>query len=210
VRRSSGNHSVLEFSATSFQLCPHTSNLLPAHPDALGVDVLTKTSKHPVCAARDLGWYPHFMSCLRCDFPVDRGVVKTILVQAGIQPTQQRIDIAHLLFQRPQHLSAEQVLAGINEAYGHVSKATVYNTLNLFVRQGLINEVLIESDRTLYDSNTADHHHVYNVDTGELADIPADRLTIQGDLGLPAETEIEGMEVLVRVRERAPESTDPD
>lgn len=131
-----------------------------------------------------------------------------MLERFGIQPTQQRIDIAHLLFQRPQHLSADQVLAQVNAAYGHVSKATVYNTLGLFVRHGLINEVLIEPDRTLYDSNTADHHHVYNMDTGELSDIPAGRLAIQGDLGLPEGTEIEGMEVVVRVRSRAAHSAD--
>ena len=143
-------------------------------------------------------------------FPLDRDAVRAMLTGAGIQPTQQRIDIAHLLFQRPQHLSAEQVLARVNDGYGHVSKATVYNTLNLFVRQGLISEVLIEPDRTLYDSNTADHHHVYNVDTGELADIPAGRLAIQGDLGLPEDTEIEGMEVLVRVRGRPGETASPE
>lgn len=135
-------------------------------------------------------------------FPVERDEVRAMLSRFGIQPTKQRIDIAHLLFQRPQHVSAEQVLDGVNAVYGHVSKATVYNTLNLFVRYGLINEVLIEPDRTLYDSNTSDHHHVYNLDTGELSDIPAGRLAIQGDLGLSEDTEIEGMEVLVRVRSR--------
>lgn len=135
-------------------------------------------------------------------FPLERDQIKVMLERFGIQPTQQRIDIAHLLFQRPQHLSADQVLAQVNAAYGHVSKATVYNTLNLFVRNRLINEVLIEPDRTLYDSNTSDHHHVYNLDTGELSDIPAGQLAIRGDLGLPENTEIEGMDVVVRIRSR--------
>ena len=135
-------------------------------------------------------------------FPLERNDIKAMLERFGIQPTQQRIDIAHLLFQRPQHLSADQVLAQVNAAYGHVSKATVYNTLNLFVHNRLIKEVLIEQDRTLYDSNTSDHHHVYNLDTGELSDIPAGRLAIRGDLGLPEDTEVEGMDVVVRVRSR--------
>ena len=131
-----------------------------------------------------------------------------MLERFGIQPTQQRIDIAHFLFQRPQHLSADQVLAQVNATYGHVSKATVYNTLNLFVQNRLINEVLVEPDRTLYDSNTSDHHHVYNMDTGELADIPARQLAIRGDLGLPEGTEIEGMDVVVRIRTRQQPSQD--
>ena len=143
------------------------------------------------------------------NFPLERSQVRAMLERFGIQPTQQRVDIAHLLFQRPQHLSADQVLAQVNTAYRHVSKATVYNTLGLFVRHGLINEVLTAPDRTLYDSNTSDHHHVYNLDTGELSDIPAGRLAIQGDLGLPEGTEIEGMDLVIRIRSRHSQTTKP-
>ena len=134
--------------------------------------------------------------------PLDREEVARLLDQHGILPTQQRIDIAHLLFQRPQHLAAEQVLARVNERYGHVSKATVYNTLGLFVRRGLVREVLIEPGRVFYDSNTRDHHHVYNVDSGQLSDIPASCVAIEADPGLPAGTEIEGMDLVIRVRNR--------
>ena len=135
-------------------------------------------------------------------FPLDRDRVALMLEEHGILPTQQRIDIAHLLFQRAQHLAAEQVLAQVNAAYGHVSKATVYNTLGLFVRRGLVREVLIEPGRTFYDSNTRDHHHLYNVDTGELADIPAGSVHIDGEPALPADTEVEGMDLVIRVRNR--------
>lgn len=134
--------------------------------------------------------------------PLDRDQVSRLLDEHGILPTQQRIDIAHLLFQRPQHLAAEQVLAQVNERYGHVSKATVYNTLGLFVRRGLVREVLIEPGRVFYDSNTRDHHHVYNVDSGQLSDIPASCVAIKADPGLPAGTEIEGMDLVIRVRNR--------
>ncbi len=134
--------------------------------------------------------------------PLERDEVARLLDEHGILPTQQRIDIAHLLFQRPQHLAAEQVLARVNERYGHVSKATVYNTLGLFVRRGLVREVLIEPGRVFYDSNTRDHHHVYNVDSGQLSDIPASCVAIEADPGLPAGTEIEGMDLVIRVRNR--------
>jgi len=136
-------------------------------------------------------------------FPLDRAQVATLLERHGILATQQRIDIAHLLFQRPQHLAAEQVLAQVNAAYGHVSKATVYNTLGLFVRRGLVREVVIEPGRAFYDSNTRDHHHLYNVDTGELLDIPASSVAIDGGPTLPAGVEIEGMDLVIRVRNNA-------
>ena len=136
------------------------------------------------------------------NFPLDRDQVSALLERHGILPTQQRIDITHLLFQRAQHLAAEQVLAQVNADYGHVSKATVYNTLGLFVRRGLVREVLIEPGRTFYDSNTRDHHHLYNVDSGQLSDIPASSVHIDGDPGLPNGTEIEGMDLVIRVRNR--------
>lgn len=134
------------------------------------------------------------------NFPLGRDEVGSLLESHGILPTQQRIDIAHLMFERPQHLAAEQVLAGVNEQYGHVSKATVYNTLGLFVRRGLVREVLIEPGRVFYDSNTRDHHHVYNVDTGDLSDIPASSVAIQASPDLPEGTRVEGVDLLIRVR----------
>ncbi|MGH8132735.1 MAG: Fur family transcriptional regulator, partial [Steroidobacteraceae bacterium] len=56
----------------------------------------------------------------------------------GIRPTTQRVRIATLLLSAPQHLSAEQILANLRSAGARVSKATVYNTLNLFASRGLI------------------------------------------------------------------------
>ena len=54
----------------------------------------------------------------------------------GIRPTAQRVQIAELLLSAPQHLSAEQILASLRRAGARVSKATVYNTLNLFAATG--------------------------------------------------------------------------
>jgi len=58
------------------------------------------------------------------------------LMDYGITPTHQRIEIAYTLLSRAgEHLCAEQVLALVNEKVNQVSKATVYNTLNLFVKK---------------------------------------------------------------------------
>lgn len=137
------------------------------------------------------------------DYPLDRDEVGHLLETHGILPTQQRVDIAYLLFQRAQHLAAEQVLERVNAHYGHVSKATVYNTLGLFVRKGLLREVLIEPGRTFYDSNTRDHHHIYDVASGELADIPASSVTISADPEIVSDADVEGMDLVIRVRRRA-------
>ena len=120
----------------------------------------------------------------------------------GIIPTQQRIDIAGVILSREQHVSADQVLAGVT-ALGHrVSKATVYNTLGLFAEKGLIRQVIVDSTKVFYDSNTAPHHHFYNVDTGHLTDFDASEISIGHLPALPSGTEEAGVEVVVRVRNR--------
>ncbi len=126
--------------------------------------------------------------------------VETLLERHGIQPTRPRIDAAEVLLSRKQHVTADQLLEQLNTKHSQVSRATVYNTLKLFVRQGVIRQVMLDGDRTLYDSNTSHHYHMYNVDTGELTDIPAGALPQAQDLGLPEGAEVEGMDVVVRVR----------
>ena len=117
----------------------------------------------------------------------------------GITPTQQRVDIAEILFTRAQHLSADQVLEVVNQEQALVSKATVYNTLGLFARRGLVREVIVDPSKVFYDSNVEAHHHFYNVDTGELIDIDATGVKIENLSALPEGTEASGVDVVIRI-----------
>ena len=118
----------------------------------------------------------------------------------GVLPTSQRVQIASVLLDRPQHLSADQILDRLRAAGSRVSKATVYNTLHLFSEKRLVRELNVDPSRKFFDSTTHSHHHFYNVDTGELHDIPADQVAIMGLPPLPEGTEQESVEVLIRVR----------
>lgn len=122
-----------------------------------------------------------------------------LLTEFGITPTQQRIVIAQELLSKPQHLSADQVLQRVNAQTNTVSKATVYNTLGLFSEKGLIREVIVDSTKAFYDSNTKPHHHFYDVDSGTLHDIESGELAIEGLPEPPMETEIRDIDVIVRV-----------
>lgn len=124
-----------------------------------------------------------------------------MLESHGIIPTRQRVNLAQILLTKPQHLSAEQLMetAWANGDH-HVSKATVYNTLNLFVERGLIREIIADPTKSFYDSTTTTHGHYYNVDTGALMDIPN-----LGDCeglmaGLPEGVTPIGVEIVVRVK----------
>lgn len=118
----------------------------------------------------------------------------------GINPTHQRIEIAYALFSRGEHLSADQILATVNDRHSETSKATVYNTLNLFLDKKLIREVIVDPNKVFYDPNTMPHHHFYNVDSGELTDIDAGQIAISGLPQLPQGMVTEGIDIIVRVR----------
>ena len=123
-----------------------------------------------------------------------------ILINLGISPTPQRIEIATALLSKPQHLSAEQVLQIVNQINKVVSKATVYNTLGLFARKGLVREVVVDPNKVFYDSNTDHHHHFYNVITGELTDVDATHLDIPKLPHPPQGTAYEGINIILRIR----------
>ena len=127
-----------------------------------------------------------------------------MLKEYGILPTQQRLMIARVLFARHQHLSADQIMNRVNEGRDHVSKATVYNTLGLFARNGLIREVIVDPTRVFYDPNTSNHHHFFNIDTGELTDIESERLQLSDLPDLPEGTVAAGVDVIIRVRRASP------
>lgn len=125
-----------------------------------------------------------------------------MLNDRGITPTQQRIEIGTVLFSKNQHLSADQVLEKVNAEGSTVSKATVYNTLGLFAQKGLIREVIVDSTKVFYDSNTAPHHHFYNVDTGTLHDVAADKLQITGMPTPPDAAVIKDVDVIIRIQQK--------
>ena len=130
--------------------------------------------------------------------------IEARLRAAGITPTRQRMAIAQVMFARAQHLSAEQLVAELRlRGEERVSKATVYNTLRLFAERGLVREVMVDNTRLFYDSNTAPHCHFYNVDDGELTDIPAGEAVLESLPPLPAGTAVDRIDVVVRIKNGA-------
>ena len=132
-----------------------------------------------------------------------RAQVEATMLAFGIKPTPQRVDIGALLLAGPCHRSADQILQALKNQGSHISKATVYNTLNLFSRHGMIREMAVDSARLLYDSTTTVHHHFYNEDTGELVDIDPALVDLGRLPPLPEGTEAAGVELLIRLRRKA-------
>ena len=135
--------------------------------------------------------------------PKDRPYTQALekLRGAGLRPTRQRLALAKLLFEgRDRHVTAEQVHDEARTAEIRVSLATVYNTLHQFTEAGLMREVMVEPGRSYFDTNTDEHHHFFVQGSGELRDIAADVLSVDGVPEAPDGTEIERIDVIVRVK----------
>jgi Fur family iron response transcriptional regulator len=124
------------------------------------------------------------------------------LAERGIRPTAQRVRIATLLLASAQHLSAEQILAQLRAAGARVSKATVYNTLNLFAAHGLIRQLSVDGSRAWFDSNVDPHYHFHDLTTGALIDVPVPAVEFSRLPAPPPGTEVAGIDLVIRLRKK--------
>jgi len=119
----------------------------------------------------------------------------------GLKPTEQRIRIAELLMSTPTHMTAEQILAAVRRGGERVSKATVYNTLKVLAQRGLVRQIHLDPERSVYDSTRTPHHHFHDLETGELRDIDPNDIAFSRFPTLPEGMEAE-VEVVIRLRKK--------
>ena len=90
----------------------------------------------------------------------------------GIQPSAQRVAVANYVLHTDEHPSADQVFGKVRRTFPMLSRATVYNTLNLFVEKGLLRELVLAEGCVVFDPKTDAHHHFIDEATGRIHDIP--------------------------------------
>ena len=91
---------------------------------------------------------------------------------------------------------------GLRSAGMRVSKATIYNTLNLFAASGLIRQLSVGSDRCWFDSNTDAHYHFHDLDTGALMDVSLRDVEFQRLPEPPPGMQVDGIDLVIRLRRR--------
>ncbi len=119
---------------------------------------------------------------------------------AGLRPTRQRLALAKLLFEGGnRHVTAEILHAEAQAASVRVSLATVYNTLHQFTAAGLLREIVVDSQRSYFDTNLTDHHHFFFEGSNRLEDIPGEDVVISRLPDPPAGKAIRRVDVVVRL-----------
>ena len=96
----------------------------------------------------------------------------------GIQPSAQRLAVGAYVLDTDEHPSAEEVLRQAKARLPMISRATVYNTLNLFVQKGLLRELVLAEGRSVFDCNLTLHHHFIDDETGAIHDVPWEALRV--------------------------------
>ncbi|HVP39368.1 MAG TPA: Fur family transcriptional regulator [Candidatus Saccharimonadales bacterium] len=123
----------------------------------------------------------------------------TLLRLRGIRPTPQRLAVADCVLGTRTHPSADEVLAQVRRSCPALSRGTVYNTLNLFVRKGLLRTQVLRGGKVVFDPRTETHHHFIDERTGKIYDIPWDAVRVVGEGALPG-FEVREYQVVMRGR----------
>jgi len=145
---------------------------------------------------------PSLGSLAGCPFHDLRGK----LTAAGLRPTRQRMSLGWLLFAGgDRHLTAEMLYEEVRASQISISLATVYNSLHQFTESGLLREIAIDGSRTYFDTNVCEHHHFLIEGANELIDIPRVAVDLLRLPPAPAGKRISQVDVVIRVRDIAPE-----
>ena len=126
-----------------------------------------------------------------------------LLRQKNIQPTPQRIAIVQNVLENHSHPTADEVWKTVQAQHPTVSRATVYNTLNLLVEKGLLRTQVIKEGKIVFDPHVELHHHFIDEESGEILDIPWDALKVTGELKLPG-FEVYDFQVILHGRKKKP------
>jgi Fe2+ or Zn2+ uptake regulation protein len=104
--------------------------------------------------------------------------IPQLLRRHRIQPSAQRLAVAEYVLRTTEHPSADQVWGRVRDRLPMISRATVYNTLNLLVRKGLLRQLVLAEGKVVFDPKVEPHHHFVDDATGEIHDIPWDALDV--------------------------------
>tara|TARA_B100001123_G_C14444531_1_gene683971 strand:+ start:33 stop:485 length:453 start_codon:yes stop_codon:yes gene_type:complete len=118
----------------------------------------------------------------------------------GIRPTKQRMILAKILFENgKRHVSADSLFDEVRKEDRKISLATIYNTLKQFTNLGLIREIVVDQNKSLYCTNKESHYHLYIEDEDKVVDIPTKNVNLDIPQ-IPACLRLHNIDVIVRIR----------
>ena len=104
-----------------------------------------------------------------CRFHIE---VEAVLKSEGLRATKQRLNIWDELSSTDKHRDIETILKDLKKNKINVSRATLYRTIDVFVKHNLLKKITLDSGKFLYEHNkktiTPQHDHIVCEDCGEI------------------------------------------
>ena len=122
---------------------------------------------------------------------VDKQVGK--LKELGLKITPQRLAILDFLDGNTSHPAAIDIYRNLKKKYPSMSMATVYNTVDVLAKNGMLLELPITKDKLNYDPDTSAHDHAFCSRCGKIFDIFPDKAAIPAE---PQSVALEGFNVV--------------
>ncbi|MFO7652992.1 MAG: Fur family transcriptional regulator [Candidatus Krumholzibacteriia bacterium] len=121
----------------------------------------------------------------------------SVLLDHGIKPSAQRVAVAQYVLNTDAHPSADEVWTRVREHFPCISRATVYNTLHLFVEKRLLRQLVLTEGRVVFDPRTDNHHHFIEDDSGTIHDVAWDAVRVSDLAKIPG-LEVREYQVVMR------------
>lgn len=103
-----------------------------------------------------------------------RAGARDVFCEAGLRCTRQRLAVYDALRDARNHPSAEELYQLVRDTAGGLSRATVYNTLDVLCRHGLARQLPTTNGICRYDADTSNHVHIRHIATSRIEDVPGD------------------------------------
>lgn len=91
---------------------------------------------------------------------------------SGFRLTPQRLMVVNVLIDNKTHPTIEQIYERVRQHYPTISLATIYQTVTLLAKQGLVSELNGGKDGVRCDPDTSPHAHAYCQLCGGVFDVP--------------------------------------
>jgi Fur family iron response transcriptional regulator len=104
--------------------------------------------------------------------------IRESLAELGIRPSAHRLAVAEYVLTTEDHPSADRVWREVASRFPAISRATVYNTLNLFVEKGILRALHLDPESVVFDPRIDTHHHFVDEETGAIHDVDWEKVQV--------------------------------